>query len=133
MEDGLYRVRFSTPMGSGCGVVTAHQGRLTGGDSRSFYVGEYTLEYGYLTVELEIQRHNPRVILPSILGSKRATAQLDGYFDGQTANLTGFAVSALPVKLKAVIERLHYEPFVRSSVRTALNEAAKPDEDLGGV
>lgn len=120
MEDGLYRARFSTPLGSGCGVVTAYKGVLTGGDSRSFYVGEYTLGEGYLTVELEIRRHNPRVFMPSILGSKSATVQLDGYFDGQQAQLSGFAVAALPVKLKVVIDRLHYEPFIRSADRAVL-------------
>lgn len=111
--------------------MTANKGILTGGDSRSFYVGEYTLdEDGYLTVELEIRRHNERLILPSILGKKQATVQLDGHFDGERASLSGFAVAALPVKMKVAIERLHYDPFVRSADRTSPAIDAKADRKM---
>lgn len=106
MDEGLYRARFTTPLGSGCGVVTAANGVLTGGDSRSYYFGTYILKDNYLTVELHVRRHNPRVILPSVLGALQATVQLDGYFAGTQARLSGFALAKVPVKLQVVIDRL---------------------------
>jgi hypothetical protein len=104
--DGVYRARFSTPLGAGYGVVTAAGGVITGGDSRSFYVGTYALDAEDLVVELAIKRHNRRVILPSVLGARQAKVQADGRFRDGSARLSGFALAKIPVKIDITIDRI---------------------------
>jgi hypothetical protein len=106
MKDGLYRARFVTPLGAGYGVVTALDGKLSGGDSRSFYVGSYSLEGDQVFVELRIRRHNRRVILPSVLGANQATVQINGRFVGTQAKLSGYAIGKSPVKIRVTIDQL---------------------------
>jgi hypothetical protein len=89
--------------------VTANAGLITGGDSRSFYVGNYTLDGPHVFVELRIRRHNQRVILPSVVGATQATIQIDGRFEGSRARLTGFALAKMPIKIEVVIDRLMSE------------------------
>lgn len=108
MHDGLYKAVFKTPLGSGHGVITAAKGKLSGGDSRSYYLGEYKIEGSFLVVDLRIARHRSLPLVRSILGSRTAAVQLSGEFDGETAELTGFAIShrlePISVTVKRIVE-----------------------------
>ncbi|MBU6526103.1 hypothetical protein JMJ47_000719 [Methylocystis sp. MJC1] len=59
MKNGLYSVRFQTPLGQGAGVVTLRDGLLTGGDAALFYVGTYEANEGTLSASVTTGRHSP--------------------------------------------------------------------------
>ncbi len=42
MQNGLYIVRFETPLGQGSGVVVVRDGSIGGGDTGTYYRGSYT-------------------------------------------------------------------------------------------
>ena len=106
MHDGLYQVAFKTLIGSGHGVITATNGKLSGGDSRSYYLGHYTLKGTFISMELRIARYRPLPFIRSVLGSRTATVQLTGEFDGKNAELSGFAISRRLEPLSVSVKRI---------------------------
>jgi hypothetical protein len=55
---GLYKFRFTTERGTGCGVMFATAGgRLYGGDSGSSFVGSFTEANGVISVGFRMSRH----------------------------------------------------------------------------
>jgi hypothetical protein len=55
---GLYKFRFTTERGEGCGVMFATAGGgLYGGDSGSSFVGGFTEADGVISVEVTMSRH----------------------------------------------------------------------------
>ena len=58
MLQGLYKFRFTTERGEGCGVMFATAGGgLYGGDSGSSFVGGFTEADGVISVEVTMSRH----------------------------------------------------------------------------
>ena len=56
---GLYKFRFETVRGAGCGVMFATEGgRLYGGDSGYSFIGHYTEAGGEMVAEMLMSRHN---------------------------------------------------------------------------
>jgi hypothetical protein len=55
---GLYKFRFTTERGTGCGVMFATAGgKLYGGDSGSSFVGSFTEADGIISSEVTMSRH----------------------------------------------------------------------------
>ena len=55
---GLYKFRFTTERGTGCGVMFATSGgRLYGGDSGSSFVGSFSEANGVVSCEVTMSRH----------------------------------------------------------------------------
>lgn len=106
MRGGVYKASFVTPLGAGQGVITAIDGKISGGDSRSYYHGTYSLVDDHVVAEVQIERHTTLHFTPSVLGSNRATVQLDGAFVGDGAELSGFAVGKGLQRLHVTIRRL---------------------------
>jgi hypothetical protein len=104
MQNGLYRVEFRTPLGSGAGVVTLQDGNLRGGDSSMYYFGSYTETGNQATVDAESHRHTPGV--PSVLGRDDAHLSLRGTVQGNSAQLTGTAREAPGVTLQVSLSLL---------------------------
>lgn len=50
--DGLWIVEFSTPGGSGTGIIVLTNGRLLGGDDSYYYSGHYSLRDSQVTATL---------------------------------------------------------------------------------
>ena len=50
-ENGLYAIRFQTPLGAGAGVAYLENGKLRGGDSMMAYVGSFNETGGVLTAD----------------------------------------------------------------------------------
>ena len=51
-ENGLYAIRFQTPLGAGAGVAYLENGKLRGGDSMMAYVGSFNETGGVLTADV---------------------------------------------------------------------------------
>ncbi len=61
MKDGLYNIEFATHLGSGAGVVVLRDGKIRGGDSSMYYVGDYSLDGDAVRASVSVsRRHNSR-------------------------------------------------------------------------
>ena len=77
--DGLYTIRFRTPLDDASGVVVVIGDTVYGGDTGMYYFGKLArLSDGKVSVNVEIRRHN------------EATHSVFGDFDGFKMTLTGF-------------------------------------------
>jgi hypothetical protein len=104
MQNGLYRVEFGTPLGSGAGVVLLQDGNLRGGDSSMYYFGTFTETGNQATVVAESHRHTPG--LPSVLGRDDTHLSLQGTVQGNSAQLNGSAREAPGVNLQVSLTLL---------------------------
>jgi hypothetical protein len=104
MQDGLYSVRFQTPMGGGAGVVFLQGGKLRGGDTSMWYAGQYTDNGGKFTASVAVARHTQG--LPSVFGVDSVNITLTGNSTDTTAQATGSATQAPGVSFQANLSRL---------------------------
>jgi hypothetical protein len=102
--DGLYSVRFKTPMGEGAGVVSLIGGRLRGGDAGIAYLGSYKHADDNFTATVKTQRHTPG--LGSVFGKDSVTISLAGKSSGGSATCTGTAAEAPGVTFQAVLTHI---------------------------
>ena len=104
---GLYKFRFRTERGSGCGVMFATpEGKLYGGDSGSSFIGHYVDENGVISAQLKMSRHNhdptfvPLFPVDNIILTFKGGHRIeDSYFEGGTEALPGivFGVTLTPI------------------------------------
>lgn len=106
MRDGLYKVKFQTPMGEGAGVVYTTGGKLWGGDGGLFYVGSYTETGNKLTATVNTNRHTQWPGLVSVFGVDSVTIRLDGTVNGDTVTCKGTAAQAPGVQFGCVLTRI---------------------------
>ena len=104
MKNGLYRVRFTTQLGSGAGVVVLRDGRLYGGDSSMYYVGDYTLSENRFTADVRTDRHTSN--LSSVLGVDRAQITLTGTYSNESVEAEGSARENPNVSFRANLQFL---------------------------
>jgi T3SS negative regulator,GrlR len=60
MLNGVYRVTFTGPQGSGKGIVVGKNKQLTGGDSGFVYRGTYEENGNQLTARIQVKQDDPR-------------------------------------------------------------------------
>jgi hypothetical protein len=106
MRDGLYKVAFTTPRGSGTGVLAIQGGRVRGGDSRTYYVGTFDENNGQITAHVKVDLHTNTPFMASVFGMDRVNVTLTGSAQGDSAQLTGTATEAPGVTFRAVLTRL---------------------------
>ena len=106
MRDGLYKVAFSTPRGSGTGVLAIQSGRVRGGDSRTYYVGTFNENNGQVTAHVKVDLHTNTPLMASVFGMDRVNITLTGSAQGDSAQLTGTATEVPGVTFRAVLTRL---------------------------
>jgi hypothetical protein len=99
MKEGLYSVRFQTPMGAGAGVVFLQGGKLRGGDSAMWYTGQYTDSAGRFTASVAVARHSAG--MPSVFGVDRVSISLAGTSTETSAQTNGSAPQAPGVSFSA--------------------------------
>ena len=104
MKNGLYKVHFTTQMGSGAGVVVLRDGRLYGGDSSMYYVGDYTLNENRFTADVRTDRHTSN--LSSVLGVDRAHITLTGTYSNESVEAEGSARENPDVSFRANLQFL---------------------------
>jgi len=101
MRDGLYKVEFQGPGGSGAGVIVVGDGKIRGGDSAIVYSGAFTNDGGKITSRISIDRHTAG--MPSVLGVDKATFDVVGTSNGDSAVLQGTGIaSALRIRLNRI-------------------------------
>lgn len=59
MQTGLYLTRFRTPLDDAGGVIYIDGGRVYGGDTGMYYVGEIVSEGEEIRVRLRVRQHDP--------------------------------------------------------------------------
>ncbi len=106
-ENGLYAIRFSTPLGAGAGVAYLQDGKLRGGDSMMAYVGSYNEVGGQLQADVRAYKHTNVPGMGSVFGTDNVDIHLSGTVSGGIADLTGSAPQAAGVQLLVKMERLH--------------------------
>lgn len=106
-ENGLYAIRFGTPLGEGAGVAYLHDGKLRGGDSMMAYVGSYSESDGNLEADVNAYQHTAVPDMASVFGATNVNIHLSGQVSGGNGTLTGTAPEAPGITLKVSMERLH--------------------------
>ncbi|MBD9569047.1 GrlR family regulatory protein [Ensifer sp. ENS08] len=106
MKNGLYRVHFQTPLGSGAGVVHAVDGKMWGGDAGLYYVGSYTTAGDHLTAVVTTDRHTAHNGVTSVFGIDKATINLDGRVSGDNISAKGTSPQAPGINFTAELSRV---------------------------
>lgn len=106
MQDGLYKVQFQTPKGSGCGVVLLMSGQLRGGDSMMYYRGTYSQNGDQFSAQVESAAHSHPPGMTSVFGLDRVTITISGKSSGNSAQLTGQAAQAPGLLFQAKLDWL---------------------------
>jgi len=93
---GLYKFRFTTERGTGCGVMFATSGgRLYGGDSGSSFVGSFTEADGVVSCEVTMSRHYHDAKYVPMFEVENAVMNFTGAPRGEEIHFEGGSV-ALP-------------------------------------
>ncbi|MGL4289511.1 MAG: hypothetical protein ACRCVA_24365 [Phreatobacter sp.] len=82
MRDGLYRLRFQSPLGWGTGVLHVRDGRLWGGDGGFYFIGTQGHDGNRVTLDVTTHRHSQRPGLETIFGQDEVHVRLVGTPDG---------------------------------------------------
>ena len=106
LAPGLYKIEFSTELGSGYGVVVMEDGKVRGGDAAFAYVGRYTEEGDRFSVAVTTSRHSPSPTITSLFGTDDARVHLEGNSSGPVIDLEGKAAEAPDVTFKAIMTYL---------------------------
>ncbi len=87
MQDGLYKVDFSSPLGHGSGVIVINGDSFYGGDGAIAYAGSIQSTGSNYTAQLRIMRHSQGAM--SVLGVDQGSITLNGHApNDQEATLT---------------------------------------------
>ncbi len=103
IRDGLYSAQFSSPLGSGSGVVVVSGNQFRGGDAGMAYVGTVSEQGGKLLAGMRTFRHTHVPGSGSVLGNDDTQVALIGQAD----NDSQFTLSAPQAGFKAVLRWLH--------------------------
>jgi hypothetical protein len=107
LKDGLYSVKFGTPLGEGAGVAYLADGKLYGGDSMMAYVGKFEQDGDKANAEVRVFKHTDIPQMQPVLGTTSATLKISGTVSGETAKLSGSAPQAPGVQLSVTLSPIH--------------------------
>lgn len=107
MQDGIYAISFSTPLGEGTGVAFLRGGVLEGGDAAVFYKGNYTLDGSNFKATVKTGTHSHPPGQFNVMGRDSVTLTLQGSFDGgNNATAQGTAPEAPGVNIAVKMKRV---------------------------
>ena len=108
MQNGLYKVEFKTPLGIGAGVVFLRDGKVHGGDSAMFYVGQLSGADENLTAEVEGKYHTTGTGVGNVFGPtiQHTHISLKGNGSGTAASFNGTAKEAPGVPFQATLKKI---------------------------
>lgn len=108
MKEGLYKIEFQTPLGTGTGVVYLRDGQLWGGDAEAYYIGSYRVTDEEIVSHVSIDRHsgNPD-LTPFIFGFDKVSIKLTGRAVLGTIMATGTSDQAPDVRFDCVLSFLY--------------------------
>lgn len=99
MQEGLYKAEFQTPFGSGVGVFYMHDGKIHGGNTALYYVGDYEIKGEHFTANIVTRRHSLNLNIASVFGVDTAHVRMEGSFKGDDVLIEGFAEEADDMQL----------------------------------
>ena len=92
MQEGLYRIRYRTPLGESGGVCMFQKGQIVGGGQVLYIVGTYEVRGTRFTGEFVARKHaNVRDLSP-VLGLNDFHVHLEGTVTDGYGQLTGTIV-----------------------------------------
>ncbi|MCC5996111.1 MAG: hypothetical protein JJU18_07060 [Oceanicaulis sp.] len=102
MQTGLYVTRFRTPLDDAGGVIYIDGGRVYGGDTAMYYVGEIVSEGDEVHVRLRVRQHDET--RQSVFGDHRDfTLSLTGRKKGAEYVFEGRADKAPSLRFEATL------------------------------
>lgn len=101
--EGLHKVEFGTPYGTGAGVIWLKDGNVHGGDSSMYYVGTYSVSGDKITGRFIVKKHTSG---QSVLGQDTSQVNFTGTITGTSAMLSGNPVGLPNVVLKVKLTPL---------------------------
>jgi hypothetical protein len=107
MQNGLYKVEFQTPLGAGAGVVVLQDGKIQGGDSMMYYIGEYAENGQDVSAKVEGKMHTTIPAVASVFGVTHTHIKLAGKSNGNSAEMQGKADEAPNVPFRATLTKIH--------------------------
>ncbi|MCR4376654.1 MAG: hypothetical protein NUV50_00980 [Rhodospirillales bacterium] len=106
MQNGLYKVHFQTPIGTGAGVVVLHDGKISGGDTSMYYTGTYEEDGSKFTATVLSAKHTDYPGFTSVFGVDRANIHLTGTSNGNSVSTQGHAQEAPEIIFEAKLARI---------------------------
>jgi hypothetical protein len=106
MHEGFYAIAFQVGDAVGHGVLHLNEGRLRGGDSILYYLGNYTLDGDNITAEIKTDAHGKIPGVRALFGIDVIHITLKGLFTGDECKLTGVAREAPTVKFVATLRKI---------------------------
>jgi hypothetical protein len=106
MKEGLYKVTFTTPRGSGTGLVSIQGGKLRGGDLRDFYLGTYTENGNQVTAQVKTGLHTNTPGTFPVFGRDMVNISLTGTTSGDSVQVTGTAAEAPGLSFQATLRKI---------------------------
>lgn len=104
---GLYKMKFHTGGDEGAGICLFRDGRIAGGGSVMYYLGEYQmLDPNRFIASIEARRHGKKNKPSPVLGLEEFHMHLEGIFSGPYAQLVGHIMEVPNAILMAKLERL---------------------------
>jgi|SRR5262245_2353459 len=107
MQNGLYKVEFRTQLGVGAGVVVLQDGKIQGGDSAMYYVGDYSENGQEMTARVEGKMHTDTPGMSSVFGVNHTHIRLTGKTNGNSAVMQGRADEVPSVSFQARLTKIH--------------------------
>jgi hypothetical protein len=68
MREGLYEIKFHTPIGEGRGLVALQNGQVLGGDAIIIYTGTFVVENDRFIANVRTARYAAELGMISVLG-----------------------------------------------------------------
>lgn len=106
MREGLYEIRFKTPIGEGRGLVTLQNGKALGGDATIIYSGTFDVEGERFSAYVETRRYATEPGVTSVLGQDNARIDISGTIDGDLITGHGQSKDAPGISLNVHLRRI---------------------------
>lgn len=89
MFEGLYRIRYQTPLGEAGGVCMFQKGQMVGGGQVLYIVGTYEVHGTHFTGEMVARKHAKVRDLSPVLGLEDFHMRLEGTVTDTYGQLAG--------------------------------------------
>jgi hypothetical protein len=104
---GLYKFRFTTQRGAGCGVMFITADRLYGGDTGYSFVGSYTEADGVIAAEFRMSRHyyGPKYV--PMFDVDDVAMSFTGIYRGEEVHFEGGSAALPGVRFTTVLTAIN--------------------------
>ena len=108
MLQGLYKFRFTTQRGAGCGVMfIAPGGRLYGGDTGYSFIGTFTEADGVIAAEFRMSRHYYGPQYVPMFDVDDIVMNFTGTYQGEEIHFEGGSAALPGVRFTVILTAIH--------------------------